>query len=67
MNTQSEGESHEIVDVLQARETLWKLFIARQDCENCPQRRSSLRLKITTCLRCFDEQAYSEAACNHGL
>ncbi len=54
MKTQSEDESHEIVDRLEERETLWEQFTQCLDCENCPQRKSSLRLKTTVCLRCFE-------------
>jgi hypothetical protein len=62
MKEQSEGESHEIVDSIQERETLWKQFVARQDCENCPQRKSFLRLKTTACLRCFEKHRNRLAA-----
>lgn len=56
MKTQSEdeSESHEIVDKLEEREMLWNQFTQRSDCEHCP-RKSLLRFKLSSCLRCFEE------------
>jgi hypothetical protein len=52
---QREIESHDVVDRIEDREVLWRLFVLTRDCGDCFRRGLSSPLKITACLRYFEE------------
>ena len=67
MNQESRSNNeadNDAVDSMEEREVLWELFISKRDCSGCPRGKSSYRLMISACLRCFEK--YLESADSKG-